>query len=177
MKTIVDYIGREIASLEVAVAVDFTMGNGFDTVKLAKISQKVYSFDIQPLALERTRALLEQHGIANERVELILGDHRHFETYLGRFDLGVFNLGYLPNGDHHITTTKTNTIATLKRALRALAAGGIILIGVYVGHDGGEEGDAIRDFCSELDNDFNVSCYQMLNKQKAPYVIMIEKIK
>ncbi|MDD3027167.1 MAG: class I SAM-dependent methyltransferase [Erysipelotrichaceae bacterium] len=177
MKTIVDYIGREIASLEVAVAVDFTMGNGFDTMKLAKMSQKVYSFDIQPLALERTRTLLEQHDIPADRVELILDDHRHFGAYLDRFDLGVFNLGYLPNGDHHITTTKTNTIATLERALKALETGGIILIGVYVGHDGGVEGDAIRAFCSELDNDFNVSCYQMLNKQKAPYVIVIEKAK
>ncbi len=177
MKTVIDYIGREIAALKVAVAVDFTMGNGFDTLKLARISDKVYGFDIQSVALENTKKLLEKNGVDLSMIELIKDDHRNFDLYFDRFDVGVFNLGYLPKGDHRITTHLENTVATLSKALCALEVGGIILIGVYVGHDQGVEGAGLKSFCADLDNDFNVSCYQMLNRQKAPYVIMIEKIK
>ena len=177
MRSVVEYIARQIAPLKVAVAVDFTMGNGRDTLSLSNVAAKVYSFDIQEQALEKTQALLDEHHVAKQRYELILANHFCFDDYLEEFDLGIFNLGYLPGGDHRITTIKENTIATLEKALVALKAKGTILIGVYVGHDDGLESAAIKAFCARLNNDFNVSCYQMLNKQKAPYVIMIEKIK
>ena len=44
------------------VAADFTMGNGHDTLWLSRQvgeEGRVYAFDIQPAALEHTRALLE----------------------------------------------------------------------------------------------------------------------
>ena len=47
------------------VAVDFTMGNGGDTLFLSKTvgeSGRVYAFDIQEEALTSTRAHLEANG-------------------------------------------------------------------------------------------------------------------
>ena len=43
---------------------DFTMGGGHDTLYLSDLvpEGKVYAFDIQPLALERTRKRLEEAG-------------------------------------------------------------------------------------------------------------------
>ena len=50
------------------IAVDFTMGNGGDTLFLSKTvgeSGKVYAFDIQEEALTSTRAFLEENGAPN----------------------------------------------------------------------------------------------------------------
>ena len=59
------------------VAVDFTMGNGGDTLFLSKTvgeSGKVYAFDIQEEALVSTRAHLKSKG-APENYELICASH------------------------------------------------------------------------------------------------------
>ena len=37
------------------IVVDATMGNGHDTLFLAKLAKKVYAFDIQEQALERPK--------------------------------------------------------------------------------------------------------------------------
>ena len=47
------------------VAIDFTMGNGHDTLWLSNAvgeEGKVYAFDIQPQALESSKALLEREN-------------------------------------------------------------------------------------------------------------------
>ena len=46
--------------------IDATAGNGYDTLFLASLvgpRGKVYAFDIQPIALQNTRLLLEQRKI------------------------------------------------------------------------------------------------------------------
>ncbi len=44
-------------------AADFTMGNGHDTFSAEPLpGGKVWAFDIQPAALEATRALLAENG-------------------------------------------------------------------------------------------------------------------
>ena len=81
---------------------DFTMGGGHDTLYLSGLvpEGKVYAFDIQPLALERTRKRLEEAG-GRPNVQLILDSHENFDRYVpGEFDAGMFNLGYLPTSDH-----------------------------------------------------------------------------
>ena len=44
------------------IVVDATMGNGHDTLFLAKLAKKVYAFDIQEQALEKTQERLDQAG-------------------------------------------------------------------------------------------------------------------
>ena len=71
-------------------ALDATAGNGHDTLFLAQCvgpTGRVFAWDIQPLALERTAALLAQHGIT--WVELVLGDHAEMD----RFPLSVSERG------------------------------------------------------------------------------------
>ena len=56
--------------------VDATCGNGNDTLMLAKSTAKhVYAFDIQPAAIQSTKALLFEHNIYKEKVTLICDNH------------------------------------------------------------------------------------------------------
>ena len=59
------------------IAIDATMGNGYDTLFLAdRVGDygKVYAFDIQSAALENTRRRLVNHGM-DKQVALVLGGH------------------------------------------------------------------------------------------------------
>ena len=53
-----------------SIAVDATMGNGNDTAFLAGLAKKVYAFDVQEQALEKTGQRLSDLKIDN--AELIL---------------------------------------------------------------------------------------------------------
>ena len=66
------------------VAVDFTMGNGHDTLWLSEAmgeGGKVYAFDIQPQALQNTEALLKEKAPA-ENYHLILDSHSNVLNYV-----------------------------------------------------------------------------------------------
>ena len=173
MESMIEYVHHRCAKMHVDISIDFTMGNGFDTLFLSNISNHVYSFDIQNEALKQTKKLVGD----SQKVTLLLEDHLNFDQYITTFDLGIFNLGYLPGGDHQITTTKDHTLQTLKKALLHVNVNGSIFLVVYIGHlQGKEEGIALDQFVSTLSSkEFNVSKYQMLNKNNAPYVIEIEK--
>ena len=45
------------------IVVDATMGNGHDTLFLAQLARKVYAFDIQEQAVEKTRQRLAEAGL------------------------------------------------------------------------------------------------------------------
>ena len=96
------------------VAVDFTMGNGHDTVFLSKTAGpegKVYAFDIQQRALDKTRENLVSSGCP-DNWELILASHdRAPEFVKEKIRAGVFNLGYLPgSGNKALTTARVTTL-------------------------------------------------------------------
>ena len=64
-------------------AVDFTVGNGHDTLWLAQnvgADGKVYAFDIQQQALDSTSRLLSENGAEN--VTLILDSHANVKNYV-----------------------------------------------------------------------------------------------
>lgn len=63
-----------------SIAVDATMGNGYDTAFLASLSQRVYAFDVQQQALTKTQERLEQQGLTN--AELILAGHEQVDQYV-----------------------------------------------------------------------------------------------
>ena len=87
------------------VAVDFTMGNGNDTLFLSKTvgeSGRVYAFDIQEAALLSTREHLISEG-APENYTLICASHHRVKEFVHEpVKVGMFNLGYLPGGDKRI---------------------------------------------------------------------------
>ena len=59
--------------------VDATMGNGHDTLFLAKLAKEVYAFDIQEQALIHTQKRLEEAGLFN--AHLLLKGHEEVDHY------------------------------------------------------------------------------------------------
>ena len=172
MLTMVEYVHQRIQTYpQQLIGVDMTMGNGHDTLFLLQHCQKVYAFDIQRQAIEKTQKLIGY----NRDVQLILDRHQNIDCYLESFDIGIFNLGYLPLTDHHVTTLLKTTKIAVEKAIRMMNVA--LFIVVYPGHqEGYEESLWIDDYVKQLDtHQYNVSCYCMLNKKNSPYVIEIEK--
>ena len=71
--------------------VDATMGNGHDTLFLAKLAKRVYAFDIQEQAVEKTRQRLAEADLDN--AQLILAGHESLDQYIDHFKAAIFNLG------------------------------------------------------------------------------------
>jgi 16S rRNA C1402 N4-methylase RsmH len=165
------------------IAVDATAGNGNDTLFLAREvgpAGRVYAFDIQAGALTNTALLLKQSGQAGQ-VTLLQAGHEEMERLVpGPVDAVMFNLGYLPGGDHGVITCPAATLKALHSALHLLCPGGRVSLVVYRGHPGSrEEYEAIERFAMELDyNNFRAVKLNLLNRSDhAPVVVVIEKVK
>lgn len=166
------------------IAIDATMGNGNDTLFLSNLvgkDGKVYSFDIQRSAIEKTKVLLEENNI-NEpysNINLILDSHGKIEKYIeDEIDIAMFNLGYLPGGDHSVITRFETTIKALESILNLLKKGGIISLIVYYGHEGGnEEKNEVISFVENLDAfKYKVLRCDYINQDNNPPIILfIEK--
>ncbi|WP_034629071.1 tRNA (mnm(5)s(2)U34)-methyltransferase [Desulfotruncus alcoholivorax] len=166
---------------EGSCAVDATAGNGNDTLFLARCvgpKGKVYSFDIQRRALEQTAALLKENGLLG-RVQLIQAGHEHMEKYIKEaLRAVIFNLGYLPGGDHAVTTRPETTINAVNAALKNLEPGGRISVVIYTGHTGAaEESRAVEDLAAMLDPEiYGVLKLSFLNRSAlAPYLVLVER--
>lgn len=165
---------------EGAVVVDATVGNGHDTLFLARCAGetgKVYGFDIQEKAIENTRELLKREDCL-QTVTLHKTSHENMKRLVNEpVDLIVFNLGYLPGGDRNIITTPDATLEAVAQGLSLLKPGGLMSIVIYTGHSGGqEERDLLESFLSGLDKkSFCVGKLYFINREQAPYLIMVEK--
>lgn len=165
---------------ENGIAVDFTMGNGYDTVFLSELVPDglVFSFDIQEDAIKSTQKKLEENRITN--VMLIRDSHDQAKGYItSPINAGMFNLGYLPGGDKNIHTMTESTLSAVKDALEMLAAGGVLTISVYPGHDEGtREGEALVEMLSLIDrHQYSILQCKMLNSPASPFIIAIERSK
>lgn len=161
--------------------IDGTAGNGYDTIFLAKAVSdqgKVYSFDIQKEAIEKTRERLLSEGLSHV-VQLLPFGHQEIEKHIEEsISAAMFNLGYLPGGDHRITTRGSTTVEALEQTMKLLRPGGRISICIYYGHPGGrEELDEILAFAKTIDYKYyNVVKVDFYNKINCPpQFILIEK--
>ena len=161
--------------------VDFTMGNGNDTLFLSKTvgeSGKVYAFDIQEDALTSTRAHLEANG-APENYELICASHHRVKEFVKEpIKAGMFNLGYLPrSGRKTLYTMRETTMPAVEAAIDLLAPDGALIIAIYPGHEEGAlEGDMLREYFKTLSR-FRIcaSEFHILNSPTSPYFFLVEK--
>lgn len=177
-------IARNIINQRVAngnIAIDATAGNGHDTALLAQLvgeSGKVFAFDVQEIAISNTKIMLEGLELIN-RVTLIKDGHENIDTYVkSEVDLIIFNLGYLPKGDHNITTKSKTTTIALKKSLELLNKNGILLVVIYSGHDGGkEELIAVENLLNSLDQKkYDTIKIDFINqKNNPPILIGVEK--
>ena len=165
------------------IAVDATAGNGHDTLFLAQLVGDdgfVYAFDVQKQAVDATLHRLLDNAL--EHRALVLKDgHENVMKYVNKPVAGaIFNLGYLPGSDHEVITRPNTTIQALESLLKLLKIGGIIVLVIYHGHEGGkEERDEVIRFVSELPQKYvHVLRYEFLNqKNDPPFVIALEKVK
>ena len=174
MLSMVEYVHHRILTYPIGLTgVDMTMGNGNDTLLLAKHCKRVYAFDVQKEAIEATKQKVKDY----DHVSLILDSHENFDDYVKEVDIAVFNLGYLPQFSHEITTVIDSTKIAIEKAVSMCTYA--IFIVVYPGHKQGyEESLWIDEYVKSLDSHaYNVSLFKMLNKNNAPYVIEIERRK
>ena len=162
------------------VAVDFTMGNGNDTLFLSRTvgeSGRVYAFDIQEAALESTRARLTSEG-APENDTLICASHHRVREFVSEpIRAGMFNLGYLPGGEHAVTTMRETTMPAVEAAIDLLTPDGVLIIAVYPGHEEGSlEGEMLREYFKTTSR-FKIcpSEFRILNSPTSPYFFLVEK--
>ena len=161
--------------------VDATCGTGQDTVALARaVGDKgtVYAFDIQKTATLITEARLLSHGVTN--VQLKMQSFVSMDECVPEKGASavVFNLGYLPGGDHSITTTADTTLKGLECALRVIKPGGIVTVVMYDGHEkGAEEKKAILEWAEKLDQSrYHVAYVSLINqKNDPPEIVWITK--
>jgi Putative rRNA methylase len=149
----------EVALFDGALAVDATVGNGFDTLFLThRVGPKgrVLGFDVQKAALAGARELLKFVG-SIERASLIHDSHSRLAEYLpagASIEGAMFNLGYLPRGNRQIITRPDTTVLALRAVLESLAEHGRVTLLVYRGHEGGiPEYQGIREFLEQLPED------------------------
>ena len=135
-------------------AVDATMGNGHDTEALCRLvgpSGRVYAFDIQPQAVENTRLRLLEAGLADRASLFCLGHEHLAEAVPVPVRAVMFNLGWLPGGDHGITTLLPTTLSAVEQALSLLLPGGVLVLCAYPGHpEGAREKESLISFFSSL---------------------------
>jgi len=162
--------------------VDATVGNGFDSLFLAKAVGplgKVIGFDIQEQAIDHARQRLESEGLI-DRVNLIHDSHSNIDKYISHPIGGaMFNLGYLPGGNEGIITKAESTLEALEKISCLLSRGGFITIISYWGHSGGsEEKEAVEQFLSELDNKtFITAKFNFLNRSGSPPIVyLVQKL-
>ena len=164
------------------IVVDATAGNGNDTAFLASLvgkRGKVYAFDIQEKALRNTESKLREKGML-EWVELIKDGHQNMDQYVKEEVKAVmFNLGYLPGGDHTIGTKGETTAIAIDKSMELLGVHGIITIVVYYGGDSGfDEKNHIMRYIEGIDpKKYTVMKTEFVNQINCPPILVcIEKL-
>ncbi|MEM1158610.1 MAG: class I SAM-dependent methyltransferase [Verrucomicrobiota bacterium] len=162
--------------------VDATAGNGHDTLFLAQrvgTQGEVAGFDIQPEALHATGLRLEHAGCRGPVNLYELGHEKMgqvLSAWSGTVQAVVFNLGYLPGGDHHLITRQVTTLPALDAALKLLLPGGVLSVMQYHGHPGGkQEMDAVLRWSEKLDTEYSRQQMEVEHPQ-APKLLWIEKL-
>lgn len=154
--------------------IDATAGNGHDTVflcGLAGTQGKVLAFDIQPQAVENTKKRLKETGW-EQNAQVVLDSHANMAQYAkpDSVDCIVFNLGWLPGGDHTIFTHPESTIAAIEAGLNLLRDGGLMCVSIYYGGASGyEERDALLEYVKTIDpKKYTVLVTQFANRSGDP---------
>lgn len=178
------YLARDVLCRAVRPgdrAVDATMGNGHDTLFLCEAvgpGGHVFSFDIQAQALENTERLLTENGVRG-RASLFQTGHQEMDRFVReKVRAVVFNLGWLPGGNHEMTTRWETTREAVTKALNLLEPMGVLVLCAYPGHDEGAR--ELRElsglFASLSNREYNVLHQRFLNAGPgAPECFVIQK--
>lgn len=167
-----DFIKRHVK--EGDFCIDATAGRGNDTVFLCSAvgsKGKVIALDIQKEAIESTQRLLKENDYESIG-KAILDSHSNIGIYaeVGTVSCITFNFGWLPGGDHQISTRSETSIPAIMQSLELLKPDGIISLSIYYGRDTGfEERDALLKYLKTIDSkDFTVIVSEFTNRPNCP---------
>jgi predicted methyltransferase len=147
-----------------SMAIDATMGNGHDTLFLARAVSpggRVMAFDVQETAVENTRQRLLEARLDGV-VTLWRTGHEHLAEHIpatdhGQVDAVMFNLGYLPGSDKTVVTRADTTCQALSAATEILAPCGILSVLLYRDHaEAATEAVAVQRWLAALPEHWSV---------------------
>ena len=145
------------------VAVDATVGNGYDTLFLANYFQKVIGIDIQELAVKRSKE--KTKDLTN--VEIYLDDFNNIDKYQYA-NLIIFNLGFLPGSNRKIKTQDYTSNEAILKAYQILD--GTLIVACYVQHEGGYE-EFLKLINSLNENQINFHLEDKFEKKEKQIII------
>lgn len=161
------------------ICIDATAGRGNDTLHLCRLvgdSGHVTAFDIQQDAVDSTKELLSENGMAH-RADVRLQSHSEMDKLFEENSVSfiTFNFGWLPKGDHNIFTKKETSIEAIEKGLKLLKSGGIMSLIIYYGRETGfEERDALLEFLPTIDNrHYTVVEMPFVNRPNCPPIPII----
>ncbi len=161
------------------ICIDATAGRGNDTLFMAQLvgeSGHVTAFDIQQDAVDSTKKLLEENGVSH-RADVLLKSHSEMDALFdeGSVSCITFNFGWLPKGDHSVSTKKETSIEAIEKGLRLLKKDGIMTLIIYYGRDTGfEERDAILEYLPTIDSEkYTVLEMPFVNRPNCPPIPII----
>ncbi len=164
------------------VIIDATAGNGHDMAYLLAHKREdahVYGIDTQEEAIASCAANLRDKGFLESEYTLFHEGHEHVEALPipTPYDLCVFNLGYLPKGNHEIMTKSASSIAAISKMMAHLSAEGLITVVAYPGTpEGKEEMEAVEAFLQQIDQKtFHISTWRPINQVHQPPVLFFIK--
>ena len=162
------------------ICIDATCGNGADTLFLSQSvgsCGKVLSFEIQGDILSKTSEYLAGETDCTN-IRFINMSHVHMDEFAEAESISciMFNLGWLPGGNHSIRTKTQTTLSALEKSLDLIKPGGIISICLYCGKEMGyDEKNAVLDFAENLGKAYDVIYIDYLNKLDPPTNLFIVK--
>ena len=163
--------------------IDGTLGKGNDThfiLSQPDFSGQVTAFDIQAAALQFSEQKLA--SLPNRsQATLLQASHHLIDALVEAKPLhgAIYNLGYLPGGDHQITTAPATTLQSIQQVAQRLVVGGQIILVIYSGHPEGQiEKNALFEELSQWPQEqFQVLHYGFINQRNhPPQLLIIERI-
>ena len=161
-------------------AVDATAGNGHDTLKLSNAvgaEGKVYAFDIQQQAIDSAKG----QPYLYDNVQFVTASHSRMDEYVvSTPKLVIFNLGYLPGGDHTLATKSDTTVEAISKAMELVCPDGVIILVIYSGGDTGfDEKESVLNFARDINHKkFTTLHLDYINRpNNPPSVCVIQKKK
>jgi len=161
------------------VAVDATMGNGWDTLFLAEqVGPKglVFGFDVQQEAVTATEKRLRRADLLECGTLLLRGHQEMAEIVPAGVGAVMFNLGYLPYAKREVVTRAETTLAALDAAAELLRVGGLLTVICYRGHAGGqEEARAVLDWAAAQKESFLLKGPEDFPDGEHPVLLSLQK--
>lgn len=161
------------------VAIDATVGNGWDTALMADLvgaEGVVYGFDVQPIAIDVTRSRTSRCPAS---VRLFLHGHESMSEcvdpqHAKKVGAITFNLGYLPGGDKEIATQADTTRRGLNEARNLLSPNGIITVVCYRHSEGERELEVVRELLQSWPQEkYTIVEVSFVNQRGNPPIVFV----